>query len=89
MEQYLESQFRMFQRRRDATGRDIETRLGNVRFLGELTKFRLVPFGALLSRLKVHFQTFMELSIHSLMQQRWQAALWTVWCWLCGGYPDC
>lgn len=56
VEQHLEDQFRMFKRRRDAAGRDAEARLANVRFLGELVKFRLMPFGAMLSRLKVRLQ---------------------------------
>jgi hypothetical protein len=53
VEHHLESEFRLFQRRRDVVGRNAEARLGNVRFLGELVKFRLIPFGAVLSRLKV------------------------------------
>ena len=53
VEQHLESEFRLFQRRRDVVGRNAEARVGNVRFLGELVKFRLIPFGAVLSRLKV------------------------------------
>jgi hypothetical protein len=53
MEHRLESEFRLFQKRRDVVGRNAEARLGNVRFLGELVKFRLIPFGAVLSRLKV------------------------------------
>lgn len=53
MERHLEAEFRQLQRRRDAAGREAEARLRNVRALGELAKFRLIPFGAVLSRLKV------------------------------------
>lgn len=53
VEHHLESEFRLLQRRRDVVGRNAEARLCNVRFLGELVKFRLMPFGAVLSRLKV------------------------------------
>ena len=49
----MEAEFRQLQRRRDAIGRDAEARLRNVRALGELAKFRLIPFGTVLSRLKV------------------------------------
>ncbi len=40
------------QARKDATQRSLEARLRNARFLAELTKFRLVPFGAVFSLLK-------------------------------------
>ncbi len=50
---HLETEFRQLLRRRDAAGREAEARLRNVRALGELAKFRLIPYGAVLSRLKV------------------------------------
>lgn len=41
-----------FQAKRDPTQRSLETRLRNARYLAELTKFRLVPFGTIFSLLK-------------------------------------
>ena len=52
MVRHLQSDFRRLQRRRDAIGREGDARLRNVRALGELAKFRIVPFGSVLSRLK-------------------------------------
>ena len=40
------------QAHRDPTQRSLDARLRNTRYLGELAKFRLVPFGALFSMLK-------------------------------------
>lgn len=50
---HTEAEFKRLQRRRDAIGREGDARLRNVRALGELAKFRVVPFGSVLSRLKV------------------------------------
>ena len=83
-EHHLESEFRLLQRRRDVVGRNAEARLGNVRFLGELVKFRLIPFGAVLSRLKVRLgPTSLRMPAGNMMTLRLDilphAKVWT-WC---------
>ena len=46
------------QAHRDPTQRSLDARLRNARYLGELAKFRLVPFGALFSALKALLDDF-------------------------------
>ena len=46
------------QAHRDPTQRTLEARLRNARYLGELAKFRVVPFGGLFSMLKTLLDDF-------------------------------
>ncbi|BDA48017.1 Regulator of nonsense transcripts 2 [Coccomyxa sp. Obi] len=48
----LEEEFAALQARKDPTQRSLEARLRNARYLAELTKFRLAPFGTFFSLLK-------------------------------------
>ena len=43
------------QAKKDPTLRTLEARLRNARYLGELVKFRLAPFGTIFVMLKVRF----------------------------------
>ncbi|PSC71053.1 regulator of nonsense transcripts UPF2 [Micractinium conductrix] len=49
---YLESEFATLQRSKDATIRTLEPRVRNMRYVGELAKFRVFPHGAAFSMLK-------------------------------------
>lgn len=49
---YLEDEFKALLSKKDATNLTLEPRVRNMRYLGELAKFRLVPFGLLFSQLK-------------------------------------
>ncbi|KAK9907680.1 hypothetical protein WJX75_008040 [Coccomyxa subellipsoidea] len=48
----LEEEFALLQARKDPTQRSLEARLRNARYLAELTKFRLAPFGTFFLLLK-------------------------------------
>ncbi|CAL8462985.1 g2519 [Coccomyxa elongata] len=48
----LEEEFAALRARKDPTQRSLEARLRNARYLAELTKFRLAPFGTFFSLLK-------------------------------------
>ena len=49
---YLEAEFATLQRSKDATVRTLEPRVRNMRYVAELSKFRLFPHGAAFSMLK-------------------------------------
>ena len=49
---YLEAEFGTLQRSKDATVRTLEPRVRNMRYVAELSKFRLFPHGAAFSMLK-------------------------------------
>ncbi|KAK9806738.1 hypothetical protein WJX72_000988 [[Myrmecia] bisecta] len=53
-----EEEFEFLQNKKDPTQRSLETRLGNIRYLAELAKFRLVPFGTLFTALKMLLDDF-------------------------------
>lgn len=46
------------QAKKDPTLRTLEARLRNARYLGELVKFRLAPFGTIFVMLKVRFSAY-------------------------------
>lgn len=50
---HLEAEFKSLAGQRDATIRTLEPRIRNMRYIGELCKFRSFPFGSAFSMLKV------------------------------------
>ena len=50
---------RSLQAKKDPTLRTLEARLRNARYVGELVKFRLAPFGTIFVMLKVRADLFM------------------------------
>lgn len=60
---YLEDEFASLIHRKDMTNLTLEPRMRNMRYIGELCKFRLVPFGTVFSMLK---QLLDEFSGHNV-----------------------
>lgn len=66
------------QAKKDPTLRTLEARLRNARYLGELVKFRLAPFGTIFVMLKVRCSALLQTmsyldlpqSCHSLFRQQ-------------------
>ncbi|KAL6779603.1 UPF2 [Auxenochlorella protothecoides x Auxenochlorella symbiontica] len=63
--QHLESEFRLLQKRKDvaASGRNLEARIRNMRYIGELLKFQAFPAGVAFRALKSLLDDFTGSSI--------------------------
>ncbi len=65
------------QAKKDPTLRTLEARLRNARYLGELVKFRLAPFGTIFVMLKVRFQHVLQTMSYLYLPQSCQSLFQT------------